>query len=51
MTRYFLHARGPNRYVADYKGLELPGIGAAYDIAVRTIRDVAIDPVGLRAHA
>ena len=51
MTRYYFHARGPNRYVADGTGFEVQSLQAAHDIAIQTIRDIADDPVQLRAHA
>jgi hypothetical protein len=51
MTRYYFHARGPRRYVADYEGFDLLDFQASYDIAVQTIRDIANDPVALQVHA
>jgi hypothetical protein len=50
MPRYFFNARGPNRYVADYKGVDLDSIEAARDVARQTILDIASDPVELRRH-
>ena len=51
MTRYYFHARGPDRYIADIEGFEVPNVQAAYDIAVQTIRDIASDPIGFQTHA
>ena len=39
MPRYYFNARGPTRYVADTKGIELDSIQAAYDVAIQIIRD------------
>ena len=39
MPRYYFNARGPTRYVADTKGIELNNIQAAYDLAIQIIRD------------
>ena len=45
MPRYFFHARGPNRYVADYEGIVLTSVEAARETAIRIIRDTAAEAV------
>jgi hypothetical protein len=44
MTRYYFHARGPNRSIPDHQGEELDGLSAAREIAMRIIRGMASDP-------
>ena len=46
VPRYYFHASGPTRYVADTKGIELDNIQAAYDLAIQIIRDTMGDRLG-----
>jgi hypothetical protein len=40
MPRFFFSARGPNRHISDYEGLELSDLLTARDIALRAATDV-----------
>ena len=40
MPLYFFNARGPTRYVADTKGIELDNMQAAYDVAIQIVHDI-----------
>jgi hypothetical protein len=40
MTRYYFHARCPNRWVPDVKGINLDSVQAAHDLAIQIVRDI-----------
>ena len=46
MPRYYVHVRGPRRYVTDHAGFELEDIQAAREIALQTVRDIDGDRQG-----
>ena len=46
MTRYYFHARGPNRWVPDVKGIDLASVQAAHDLAIQIVRDITGSRLG-----
>lgn len=46
MPRYFFHIRDQHYLHEDHEGIELPGLQAVLEEALRTDRELAVEPVG-----